>query len=337
MLMDSDRRPITKPAAATAIPPTITTITAAPPWPQCRRPTAVFTCRSSEVPPIDGSARRPRPCGLGPGRSSGVPHVRPRSPLVHLEATGRPPLLPRLRPERTMEEEPMVKHRRLGGALVALLALTLVAAACGSDDDGGGSGDTGGTDAVSGSITISGSSTVEPISSVVAEEFNADNPDVADQRRRSRYRRRLRTLLQGRDRHRRRFASDRGRGGEGLPEGRHRVHGTRGRPGRRHGDDEPRERRRDVPELRRPLRAVRAGVRRHRHLERRRLARAAGRWHRWVPGCPAGDHRARRGVGDLRRLHRPRGHRRHRDRAGRARGRGRRARAATTSLRRTTT
>ena len=72
----------------------------------------------------------------------------------------------------------MVKHRRLGGALVALLALTLVSAACGSDDDGGGSGDTGGTDAVSGSITISGSSTVEPISSVVAEEFNADNPDV---------------------------------------------------------------------------------------------------------------------------------------------------------------
>ena len=30
MLMDSDRRPITKPAAATAIPPTITTITAVP-------------------------------------------------------------------------------------------------------------------------------------------------------------------------------------------------------------------------------------------------------------------------------------------------------------------
>ena len=70
----------------------------------------------------------------------------------------------------------MVKHRRLAGALVALLALTLVAAACGSDDDGGGSGDTGGTDAVSGSITISGSSTVEPISSVVAEVFNETTP-----------------------------------------------------------------------------------------------------------------------------------------------------------------
>lgn len=43
-----------------------------------------------------------------------------------------------------MEEEPMVKHRRLGGALVALLALTLVAAACGGGDDGGGSNIGGG-------------------------------------------------------------------------------------------------------------------------------------------------------------------------------------------------
>jgi len=74
----------------------------------------------------------------------------------------------------------MVKHRRLGSVLVAVLALALVSAACGSDDDGG-SGDTGATGSgdLSGSITISGSSTVEPISSVVAEEFNAENPDVA--------------------------------------------------------------------------------------------------------------------------------------------------------------
>ena len=74
----------------------------------------------------------------------------------------------------------MVKHRRLGSVLVAVLALALVSAACGSDDDNG-SGDTGATGSgdLSGSITISGSSTVEPISSVVAEEFNAENPDVA--------------------------------------------------------------------------------------------------------------------------------------------------------------
>jgi len=73
----------------------------------------------------------------------------------------------------------MVKHRRLGSVLVAVLALALVSAACGSDDNG--SGDTGATGSgdLSGSITISGSSTVEPISSVVAEEFNAENPDVA--------------------------------------------------------------------------------------------------------------------------------------------------------------
>ena len=73
----------------------------------------------------------------------------------------------------------MVKHRRLGSVLVAMLALALVSAACGSDDNG--SGDTGATGSgdLSGSITISGSSTVEPISSVVAEEFNAENPDVA--------------------------------------------------------------------------------------------------------------------------------------------------------------
>ena len=76
----------------------------------------------------------------------------------------------------------MVKHRRLGSVLVAVLALALVSAACSSDDDGGNTdgGDTGATETtVSGSITISGSSTVEPISSVVAEEFNAENPDVA--------------------------------------------------------------------------------------------------------------------------------------------------------------
>ena len=74
----------------------------------------------------------------------------------------------------------MVKHRRLGSVLVAVLALALVSAACGSDDDNG-SSDTGATGSgdLSGSITISGSSTVEPISSVVAEEFNAENPDVA--------------------------------------------------------------------------------------------------------------------------------------------------------------
>ena len=65
----------------------------------------------------------------------------------------------------------MRKHLRLlGGALVSL---ALVAAACGGSDETG-SGDGG----VSGSVKVSGSSTVLPISQLVAEEFNAENPDV---------------------------------------------------------------------------------------------------------------------------------------------------------------
>ncbi len=71
--------------------------------------------------------------------------------------------------------------RKHAGLLAGLLSLSLVAAACGSDEDGG-SGDGGTaepTESISGSIVISGSSTVEPISSVVAEIFNESNPDVA--------------------------------------------------------------------------------------------------------------------------------------------------------------
>jgi phosphate transport system substrate-binding protein len=68
----------------------------------------------------------------------------------------------------------MRKFRKHAGLFAGLLALSLVAAACGDD---------GGTDeptdaSPSGSIVISGSSTVEPISSVVAEIFNETNPDV---------------------------------------------------------------------------------------------------------------------------------------------------------------
>jgi phosphate transport system substrate-binding protein len=68
----------------------------------------------------------------------------------------------------------MRKVRKHLGPLAGLLALSLVAAACGGGDDGG----EGPEDGVSGSIVISGSSTVEPISSVVAEIFNETNPDV---------------------------------------------------------------------------------------------------------------------------------------------------------------
>jgi phosphate transport system substrate-binding protein len=57
-------------------------------------------------------------------------------------------------------------------AASAVLALT--AAACGGDDDddGGSSGN------LSGSIRVDGSSTVGPLTEAIAEEFNAENPDV---------------------------------------------------------------------------------------------------------------------------------------------------------------
>ena len=57
-------------------------------------------------------------------------------------------------------------------ASVAVLAIGV--AACGSSDDeaSGGSGD------LSGSISIDGSSTVAPLTEAIAEEFQAENPDV---------------------------------------------------------------------------------------------------------------------------------------------------------------
>jgi phosphate transport system substrate-binding protein len=72
----------------------------------------------------------------------------------------------------------MVKHRRLMGVAGSVLALAMVAAACGSDEDTGATGSTGAED-LTGSIVISGSSTVEPISSLVAELFNEQNPNVS--------------------------------------------------------------------------------------------------------------------------------------------------------------
>jgi phosphate transport system substrate-binding protein len=73
------------------------------------------------------------------------------------------------------------KHRRLAW-LSVILAFGLIAAACGDDDDdseaGGDTEEDGGGGDVSGSINISGSSTVEPISSLAAEAFQAENGDV---------------------------------------------------------------------------------------------------------------------------------------------------------------
>ena len=66
----------------------------------------------------------------------------------------------------------MVKGRKSWAVLGSVAALSIVAAACGSDD--GGTGASG----LSGQIVISGSSTVQPISALVAEIFNETNPDV---------------------------------------------------------------------------------------------------------------------------------------------------------------
>ena len=76
----------------------------------------------------------------------------------------------------------MRNRRKWVTILAALAALSLVAAACGDDDgDGdttGTTGATGGTAEVTGSLNISGSSTVEPITSLVAEQFQGLNPGV---------------------------------------------------------------------------------------------------------------------------------------------------------------
>jgi phosphate transport system substrate-binding protein len=59
-------------------------------------------------------------------------------------------------------------------AVALAAALTVGVAACGSD----GSATSGGGGGLSGTIRIDGSSTVAPLSEAVAEEFQAENPDV---------------------------------------------------------------------------------------------------------------------------------------------------------------
>ncbi|HET9672275.1 MAG TPA: substrate-binding domain-containing protein [Actinomycetota bacterium] len=64
-------------------------------------------------------------------------------------------------------------RRKQRPSIVAGLTLAIVAAACGGD---GGNG--GGDGGVTGSLNVSGSSTVEPITSLVAEKFRSEHPDV---------------------------------------------------------------------------------------------------------------------------------------------------------------
>jgi phosphate transport system substrate-binding protein len=70
----------------------------------------------------------------------------------------------------------MRKARTWVTVIAAVMALSLVAAACGGGDEGGETGSAGatGSEDLSGTIVISGSSTVLPISSLVAELFNQE-------------------------------------------------------------------------------------------------------------------------------------------------------------------
>jgi phosphate transport system substrate-binding protein len=64
-----------------------------------------------------------------------------------------------------------VRSRLLFPAAITVLGLSLLVAACGDDNSGGGS-------SLSGSIAIDGSSTVGPLSEAAAELFREENPDV---------------------------------------------------------------------------------------------------------------------------------------------------------------
>ena len=66
------------------------------------------------------------------------------------------------------------------GIVTGVLAFSLVAAACGNNNDNSGSSGSSGASGgdLTGSLNISGSSTVEPISSLVAENFQSANTGV---------------------------------------------------------------------------------------------------------------------------------------------------------------
>ena len=171
--------------------------------------------------------------------------------------------------------------------LVGVLALA--GAACGdskSDATGGGEEATcpDFDDAVAeGSINVSGSSTVAPITQQAAdcfaemggtEDITVDDPGTGDG---------FELFCDGET-----DISDASRpiergGGRGLRGRRHRVHRAEGRLRRHRGHDQPGQRRRRVPELRRPLRPGRPRVRGRRQLDRRQDARHRARLGHRVP------------------------------------------------------
>jgi phosphate transport system substrate-binding protein len=72
----------------------------------------------------------------------------------------------------------MRTSRKRLAVMAGILSLTLLAAACGGDTNAGNGGGGGSAAGLTGTITASGSSTVQPITSLVAELFAEQNPDV---------------------------------------------------------------------------------------------------------------------------------------------------------------
>ena len=72
----------------------------------------------------------------------------------------------------------MRTSRKRLAVMAGILSLTLLAAACGGDDTNAGNGGGSSAAGLTGTITASGSSTVQPITSLVAELFSEQNPDV---------------------------------------------------------------------------------------------------------------------------------------------------------------
>src|SRR5215217_3373067 len=74
-----------------------------------------------------------------------------------------------------------MRNKRILPVLAVCSALAFVIAACGDDDESGGSNAASsgnGDGGLSGTIAIDGSSTVGPFTEAAAELFNEENPDV---------------------------------------------------------------------------------------------------------------------------------------------------------------
>ena len=111
----------------------------------------------------------------GPNRCSRKVH--------ELDAAGKRPVAS-VRAEssswKRIKEDELASFRKGWLRLVlSALVVSLIAVACGGDDEPSAEPGAGDAPALSGEVVISGSSTVQPISSLVAEKFSAENPDVS--------------------------------------------------------------------------------------------------------------------------------------------------------------